>query len=338
MKKHSKKIIGKTLSLICTLMLAIVCVNSFGLKPQNAYAACSHQFNGSYQTTWPTCTKNGERVGKCTKCGKVLNRQILYATGHNWVDKQVIQTRTCTRNGIVIQRCTKCGTTRTNTLYAWGHSCNGSWTTTKKATCKQEGERVLKCTRSGCGAVLQRETIPKTSHSYYYEYDRVAGWRRKHCYYCDLDDWDKELNEYNCPVQGSTKKFKAGEMEFSGEINFDNYISAQYLKLTNSYIEGDLKLSGEETATKDNLKKYGIKFNFNSDGTGKAYLIYSSMGDKIRQAETDEELQQSWNFYAYVRRDGNNLILYPWETGGYSDANGTNFIWDGLHAVKMKAQ
>ena len=130
----SKNGIKKFFSVVCTTMLAAVCVTSLGLKPHDAHAACSHQFNGSYQTTWATCTRNGERVGKCIKCGKVLNRQVLYATGHNWVDKQVVQTRSCTRNGIVIQRCTKCGTTRTNTLYALGHASNGSYTVTKPPT------------------------------------------------------------------------------------------------------------------------------------------------------------------------------------------------------------
>ena len=131
------------------------------------------------------------------------------------------------------------------------------------------------------------------------------GWKVKHCYNCDLYDLVEELNEYNSPVQGTKKSFATTGITkgvtFSGELNYDNTLSAQYLKMTSGYIEGALKLSGEETQTvQDNLKNYGIKFNFNSDGTGKAYLVYSSMGDKIRQAETDEELQQSWNFYAYV--------------------------------------
>lgn len=336
MKKPFKKSIRKMMSIICTMMLALVCVTSLGLKPQDAHAACSHQFNGSFQTTWPTCTKKGERIGKCTKCGKVVYRQPLSATGHKWVDKKVIQTRTCTRDGIVDQRCTNCGKTRTNRLYAMGHSCSGLWTTTKEATCVQKGEKVMKCSRLNCGAVLQRQTIPPKGHDTFYEYDRVAGWKRKHCHRCDLDDWVEELNEANCPVDGTTKNYKAGEMKFSGEINFDNTISAQYLKLTNRYVEGDLKLSSEEKATKDNLKNHGIKFKFNSDGTGKAYLYYSSKEDRQNQIATDGELQPSWNFYAYVKKDGNDLILYPAATGNYSDANGTNVIMDYLHTVTFE--
>ncbi|SEK36613.1 hypothetical protein SAMN02910353_00567 [Ruminococcus sp. YRD2003] len=125
-------------------------------------------------------------------------------------------------------------------------------------------------------------------------------------------------------------------MKFSGEINFDNTISAQYLKLTNRYVEGDLQLSSEEKATKDNLKNHGIKFKFNSDGTGKAYLYYSSKEDRQNQIATDGELQQSWNFYAYVKKDGNDLILYPAATGNYSDANGTNVIMDYFHTVTFE--
>lgn len=178
----SKNGIKKFFSVVCTTMLAAVCVTSLGLKPHDAHAACSHQFNGSYQTTWATCTRNGERVGKCTKCGKVLNRQVLYATGHNWVDKQVVQTRSCTRNGIVIQRCTKCGTTRTNTLYALGHASNGSYTVTKQSTCTTDGQKVLKCTRAGCGAVLNTQSIPKTGHNHTKTY--TNGLEKEYCSKC----------------------------------------------------------------------------------------------------------------------------------------------------------
>jgi len=194
----SKNGIKKFFSVVCTTMLAAVCVTSLGLKPHDAHAACSHQFNGSYQTTWATCTKNGQRVGKCTKCGKVLNRQVLYATGHNWVDKQVVQTRSCTRNGIVIQRCTKCGTTRTNTLYAPGHASNGSYTVTKQSTCTTDGQKVLKCTRAGCGAVLNTQSIPKTGHSYSYFYNVKTGKLSGFCTRsgCGHQDLDVTYNEF----------------------------------------------------------------------------------------------------------------------------------------------
>lgn len=210
----SKNGIKKFFSAVCATMLAAVCVTSFGLKPNDAHAACAHQFNGSYQTTWATCTRNGERVGKCTKCGKVLNRQVLYATGHNWVDKQVVQTRSCTRNGIVIQRCTKCGATRTNTLYALGHTSNGSYTVTKQATCTTEGQKVLKCTRPGCGCVLNTQTIPKTSHTYSYFYNVKTGklsafCTRSGCGHQDLDVTYKEYlsNEHLSNNTDSQKKY-----------------------------------------------------------------------------------------------------------------------------------
>ena len=58
------------------------------------------------------------------------------------------------------QRCI-CGKTQGEKL---GHK-QGSWTTTKAATCTTAGKKEWKCTRTGC-TYIESETIPSLSHNY----------------------------------------------------------------------------------------------------------------------------------------------------------------------------
>lgn len=107
MENLRKSTKNRVLFVLCTLMLAVICIAPFGLKPQNAYAACSH----------------------------------------NWRDEKVMSQPTCTVNGSKMQYCTKCRSRRTVSISKLGHRTNGSYTITKYATCGTTGTRVLKCTR-----------------------------------------------------------------------------------------------------------------------------------------------------------------------------------------------
>ncbi|MDO5558797.1 MAG: S8 family serine peptidase [Oscillospiraceae bacterium] len=130
-------------------------------------AACkSHTFNGSYTTTKKaTCTSSGTKVGKCTKCGKVVSTVTIPALGHSasssWT---VTRSATCSSTGTKIKKCTRCGATaQTASIAKTGHTFNGSYTTTKKPTCTAAGTKVGKCTK--CGTVVSTVSIPALGHN-----------------------------------------------------------------------------------------------------------------------------------------------------------------------------
>lgn len=68
---------------------------------------CAHSFNGQYDTVYaPTCTSKGKEVGKCTKCGQILNIRHPNAKGHSWkVEKKNPTTKA---SGYYRQVCKRC--------------------------------------------------------------------------------------------------------------------------------------------------------------------------------------------------------------------------------------
>lgn len=235
MENLRKSTKNRVLFVLCTLMLAVICIAPFGLKPQNAYAACSHNWrdekvmsqptctvngskmqyctkcrsrrtvsisklghrtNGSYTIAqYATCGKAGRRVLKCTRCYAVLNSQTIPATGnHNWRESKVFQRPTCTTNGSIQQQCSGCGQTRMTYPSKFGHQSNGSYSVTKQATCTENGRRVLKCTRSGCNAVLNAQDIPALGHNSAKRTNAI-GLKEEYCTRCNtiLDAGARQL-------------------------------------------------------------------------------------------------------------------------------------------------
>jgi hypothetical protein len=126
-------------------------------------AACSHTFSGKYTITKnPTCTATGTKVGKCSKCGKVLTTVTIAALGHSYGSWTTPIQATCTISGFKTRKCSRCGVAQTQTLSALGHSY-GSWTTTKNATCTSNGSQKRTCKR--CGAA-QTQATAALGHSY----------------------------------------------------------------------------------------------------------------------------------------------------------------------------
>jgi uncharacterized Zn finger protein len=70
---------------------------------------CDHVAGGWTVTLAPTCTETGTRVKTCTICGRVLEREVIPATGHtpgNWV----ITVQPGVNEGERVKYCTACGT------------------------------------------------------------------------------------------------------------------------------------------------------------------------------------------------------------------------------------
>lgn len=67
--------------------------------------ALGHSF-GKWSLTAPTCTADGSRVRKCSRCDKV-ETEVIPATGHKYVDTVIKPTYT--EKGYTLHKCSRCG-------------------------------------------------------------------------------------------------------------------------------------------------------------------------------------------------------------------------------------
>ncbi len=100
-----------------------------------------------------TCTATGVEAKKCSNTGCTYTETKVLPITHeaNWV---VISNPTCTTEGKKRGRCTKCGKDETVIEPALGHVVNDpfSWKTEKYATCTEAGKKTAKCSR--CNATV----------------------------------------------------------------------------------------------------------------------------------------------------------------------------------------
>lgn len=122
-------------------------------------------------TKEPDCTEAGEKVQKCTLCGKVLATEAIPALGH--VEKVVPgKAETCDEDGLTDGIvCERCGETlkAQEVIKAHDHEM-GEWVVTKAPTTEEEGEKTRACkhtdhcdyTETGVVAKLDPELPPVT--------------------------------------------------------------------------------------------------------------------------------------------------------------------------------
>ena len=67
--------------------------------------ALGHSF-GEWSSTAPTCTEDGSRVRKCSRCDKI-ETEVIPATGHKYVDTVIKPTYT--EKGYTLHKCSRCG-------------------------------------------------------------------------------------------------------------------------------------------------------------------------------------------------------------------------------------
>ena len=85
-----------------------------------------------YTETLPTCTKDGEKVGECSRCGMKTTEKIS-ALGHEWGDWTVTTPATCTNEGVETRICKRDSShVETRTIPTTGHNWvdNGNGTHT----------------------------------------------------------------------------------------------------------------------------------------------------------------------------------------------------------------
>lgn len=82
-------------------------------------------------------------------------------TVHSHSPKTVVINASCDKSGEKYQVCNECGEKigKTTVIPALGHS-EGEWQTIIEPTYEKEGKKVKKCTRNGCGKVLEEAVIP----------------------------------------------------------------------------------------------------------------------------------------------------------------------------------
>ena len=122
--------------LIALMMVAIMLLSLIPVSM--ASDTCVHNFQ--WVTKNATCTANGARQFKCTKCGVVATTQTINALGHDW------NPATCTS----ARKCKRCGITSGGPL---GHSLTAATCTSPK-----------KCLRCGqtFGTIPQHRWEPAT--------------------------------------------------------------------------------------------------------------------------------------------------------------------------------
>ncbi len=136
------------------------------------------------ETVNATCTTDGYVAYKCNNC-TYETKEILPATGHSWVVKDV-QPATCTAEGFTTYGCENCDAERVDDKTPIDNTAHNYVVTEKKeATCTSEGYDVYTCnnikgydveadengevvkeTPIYCGDTYKVTTTPKTGHSY----------------------------------------------------------------------------------------------------------------------------------------------------------------------------
>ena len=127
---------------------------------------------GEWETvTEPTATATGEKVRRCTLCGRVVDRETIDKLPHDHIagDWVTVTEPTATATGERVRRCTICDEIMDReTIDKLTHEhVAGEWVTVTEPTITATGERVRRCTI--CDEITDRETIDKLPH------DHIAG-------------------------------------------------------------------------------------------------------------------------------------------------------------------
>lgn len=146
------------------------CQNGCGKTEERTIPQLTHSYVQWGTKTAATCTTDGEEISYCAHgCGTSSTRTVA-ALGHNYTWRDT-KRPTCKDDGEREGKCIRCGDVKKEVIpnfggknQANGHSF-GSWTepeSNKTATCKQERVRVRTCT-NGCGRE-EVEAIGKGKH------------------------------------------------------------------------------------------------------------------------------------------------------------------------------
>ena len=117
-----------------------------------------HQYSEGDIVKEATCTSEGYKLKKCSKCGaEELERIAVDKEAHNWVENRH-QDATCTKGGYTEYKCSACGETKRDEISATGKH---HFTVVKEVvapTHTSEGYTIYKC--ETCDETEKRDVVP----------------------------------------------------------------------------------------------------------------------------------------------------------------------------------
>ena len=123
-------------------------IDSAGTKPTTAESQIRKALGHDYVETVvkPTCKAQGYTLHKCSRCEDYYKDTYTAKTAHKWSDWTTSKAATCTDDGEQTRICTVCKKTQTKTISKLGHDYVE---TVVKPTCKAQGYTLHKCSRCG---------------------------------------------------------------------------------------------------------------------------------------------------------------------------------------------
>lgn len=228
------------------------CGNSY---VDDRVAALGHSYGAWTQTIAPTCTKDGEQVHACTRCG-YSETQVLACPGHDY--RHVVTEPTCTSPGYTTHTCDRCRYTYTDQTVPRLDHAYGEWKTEKEPTCTAEGRKLRVC--ADCGS-FENEIIPANGHEmgrWYVSKTTSSGVQllRRDCKHCDhyeqMEDSSAHRHDYTAVVTGPTCTQK-GYTTYRCTTCGHTYTDAEKQPLGHSY--GAWYTQKEPTATADGVER-----------------------------------------------------------------------------------
>lgn len=142
-----------------------------------------------------TCEEDGLREKVCTKCGTLIEKEVLKHEGHK-LDVVRVEP-TCIAKGSEYDKCKNCDyKSEIRVLNNSGHKIERI--VTKKPTCKEDGEGKDVC--STCHEVINENIIfAKVDHAYSWKVitpatTKAKGTKKETCVYCDKVRATKTIN------------------------------------------------------------------------------------------------------------------------------------------------
>ena len=117
-----------------------------------------HEYADSQTVKEATCTSEGYKLKKCSKCGaEELEHIAIDREAHNWVESEH-KDATCTKDGYTEYKCSACGETKRDEISATGEH---HFTVVKEVvapTYTSEGYTIYKC--ETCDETEKRDVVP----------------------------------------------------------------------------------------------------------------------------------------------------------------------------------
>ena len=117
-----------------------------------------HEYADSQTVKEATCTSEGYKLKKCSKCGaEELEHIAIDKEAHNWVESEH-KDATCTEDGYTEYKCSACGETKRDEISATGEH---HFTVVKEVvapTYTSEGYTIYKC--ETCDETEKRDVVP----------------------------------------------------------------------------------------------------------------------------------------------------------------------------------